>query len=428
MFLGYNWQLCLLNLPLKEFEMNNSQPLTSIREQFPALKQLINGYPLVYLDNAATSHKPYSVIEMSNTLNELSNGNVHRAVHELSARATQLYEGARDKVKEYINANLREEVIFTSGSTASLNLLAYSLSQLLLHKGDSILISAAEHHSNIVPWQMACERTGAKLKILPIDSNGAWQMDKLESLLSQGVKIVSVAHISNVIGLTNPIKELTKAAHNHGAIVIIDGAQGIVHSSVDVQELDCDFYLFSGHKLYATTGTGVLYGKYNFLEQMPPWMGGGDMVANVSFEKTTYTTPPLKFEAGTPNFSGMATLGSAVDFIKGIDKELVASSELEIINYVTSELKAIPSLRLFGEGDGKIPLFSFVVEGAHPSDIAMLMDKMGIALRSGQMCSEPVMDFFGVDSMLRASFAVYNNMQDAEGFITSLKRALKILL
>ncbi len=407
--------------------MKKISNVSQIRDQFPALNQFVNGKPLVYLDNAATSQKPQSVIEMANQMNSFTNGNIHRAVHELSAKTTVLYEGARDKIKGFINAKRREEVVFTSGTTASINLVAFSLSKRFLGKGDSVLISAAEHHSNIVPWQMACDRVGATLRIMPVDQNGRWQMDKLDSLLEQGVKIVSVAHISNVLGIINPVKEVIEAAHKKGAIVVVDGAQGIVHSKVDVQELGCDFYAFSGHKMYGPTGTGILYGKYGLLEEMPPWMGGGDMVATVSFAQTTYAEPPLKFEAGTPNFAGAASLGAAVDFIDSLDFVSVHERENEMTAFILEEFEKIPGLVLYGKSETKIPLFSITVNGVHPTDLAMLMDKMGVACRSGQMCSEPVMERFSVESMLRASFAVYNTLDDAEVFIKSLRRAISML-
>jgi len=407
--------------------MKKISNVSQIRDQFPALNQFVNGKPLVYLDNAATSQKPQSVIEMANQMNSFTNGNIHRAVHELSAKTTVLYEGARDKIKGFINAKRREEVVFTSGTTASINLVAFSLSQRFLGKGDSVLVSAAEHHSNIVPWQMACDRFGATLRVIPVDQNGRWQMDKLDSILDQGVKIVSVAHISNVLGIINPVKEVIEAAHKKGAIVVVDGAQGIVHSKVDVQELDCDFYSFSGHKMYGPTGTGILYGKYGLLEEMPPWMGGGDMVATVSFAHTTYAEPPLKFEAGTPNFAGAASLGAAVDFIDSLDFVSVNERENEITAFILEEFEKIPGLVLYGKSETKIPLFSITVNGVHPTDLAMLMDKMGVACRSGQMCSEPVMERFSVESMLRASFAVYNTLDDAEVFIKSLRRAISML-
>ncbi|MFA5712609.1 MAG: SufS family cysteine desulfurase [Bacteroidales bacterium] len=407
--------------------MNLEHYIVEIRKEFPALQQQVNGKPLVYLDNAATSQKPQSVLSLTNLMNSRINGNIHRAVHSLSGQSTALYEEARDKIAHFINAKEREEIIFTSGTTASINLLAYSLAPTILKKGDSILISGAEHHSNIVPWQMACERLGANLKILPIDSSGNWEMHKLPQLLDEGVKIISVAHISNILGLVNPIEELIALAKERGVVVVIDAAQSIHHREIDVQKLDCDFLAFSGHKMYGATGIGVLYGKRTLLEKIPPFMGGGDMVDRVTFKKTTYAPPPLKFEAGTPNFIGGASLAKAIEFLESIDKVALSKYEDKLIEYVLNELQKIPNLKLFGSSKERIPLFSFVVEGVHPSDIAMIVDKMGVALRSGQMCSEPLMDHFGVEAMLRASFAHYNTIEEASIFIESLKRAIKML-
>jgi len=401
--------------------------ICDIRNFFPALDQTVNGKKLVYLDNAATSQKPVSVIKLVDKMNSGVNGNIHRAVHELSAKTTALYESARDKVQYFINASRREEIVFTAGATASINMVAFGFAQKILKPGNIVLISGGEHHSNIVPWQMACERTGATLRVLPLDNNGCWRMDLLDSLLDSNVKIVSVAHISNVLGIINPIEKIIEKAHSMNIPVLIDGAQGIVHSKVDVQKLDCDFYAFSGHKIYAPTGTGVLYGKYDWLEKLPPFMGGGDMIESVSFAKTTYAAPPLKFEAGTPNFIGVAALGVALDFISQIDSTQVHKNEEEIVKYILKELSSIDGLILYGNSKNKIPLFSFTVKGVHPTDLAMLMDKMGVALRSGQMCSEPVMERFGTESMLRASFAVYNTIEEAGIFIQSLKRAITML-
>lgn len=426
MFLTYNGQHDLLLLWIKSSIMENI-PLSEIRDLFPALNQSVNGKSLVYLDNAATSQKPLSVIEMLNEMNSLTNGNIHRAVHELSARTTYEYEKTRDKIKEFLNAAEREEIIFTSGTTASINLVAVSFSARFLHKGDSVLVTEGEHHSNIVPWQLACERSGATLKVLPIDESGNWKMDQLDSLLDRNVKIVAAAHVSNVLGVVNPVKELVEVAHKKGIPVLIDGAQGVVHLSPDVQDIGCDFYAFSGHKMYGPTGTGILYGRLSLLEEMPPWMGGGDMVDTVKFSGTTYAAPPLKFEAGTPNFCSFPALRAAVEFMELIDSGQLKMQEEEISGYILKELSKIDGLRVYGESMNKIPLFSFSVEGAHPSDIAMLMDKMGVALRSGMMCSEPVMDRFGVTSMLRASFAAYNTLHDAEYFISSLNRAINML-
>lgn len=401
--------------------------ISEIRELFPALKQSVNGKDLVYFDNGATTQKPISVIELINKMNSGLNGNVHRAVHELSARSTELYEEARSEIQTFLNAKEREEIVFTSGTTASINLVANSFCQKFLNKGDAIIITDAEHHSNIVPWQMACERCGAELRVLPVDDKGVWKLEKLPEILGSKVKIISVAHISNVLGIINPIKDLIGIAHKKGIPVLIDGAQGIVHTRVDVQELDCDFYVFSGHKIYGPTGTGVLYGKREILDKMPPWMGGGDMVGTVSFEKTTYAELPLKFEAGTPNFIGAAAFGEAVRFVQTIDNEFLKNHEDEMVNYLLEKLATIEGLKLYGLAPNKIPLFSFTVEGVHPTDLAMLMDKMGIALRSGQMCSEPLMTKYGVTGMLRASLAMYNTLEEAEYFIESLRRSVKML-
>jgi len=407
--------------------MEQIDNISKIRDLFPALKQVVNGKNLVYFDNGATSQKPISVIELVNNMNSGINGNIHRAVHELSARSTEMYENARTEIKKFINAKEREEIIFTSGTTASINLLANSFCEKFLKKGDAVIITEAEHHSNIVPWQMACERYGAELRVLPVDENGVWQMDKLHEILDSKVKIISAAHISNVLGIVNPIKELIYLAHKKGVPVMIDGAQGIVHSMVDVQDIDCDFYAFSGHKIYGPTGIGVLYGKREFLENMLPWMGGGDMVGTVSFLKTTYAEIPLKFEAGTPNFIGAAGLGEALRFVRSLDGKMLQKNEKELVNYFMERLITIKGMKLYGISPEKISLFSFNIEGVHPTDIAMLMDKMGIALRSGLMCAEPLMTKYGITGMLRASLAIYNTMEEAEYFIESLKKSIRIL-
>ncbi|PKO97538.1 MAG: cysteine desulfurase [Bacteroidetes bacterium HGW-Bacteroidetes-7] len=401
--------------------------IETIRSLFPALEQTVNSRKLVYLDNGATAQKPKQVIDMVNLMNSGVNGNIHRAVHELSSKTTELYEESREVTRKFMNAAQREEIIFTSGTTASINLVAVCYGGKHLKKGDSVLISEAEHHSNIVPWQMICQSKEANLRVIPVDENGHWRMDMLDNLLDSSVKIVSVSHISNVLGLINPVEELIFKAHAKGIPVLIDGAQSIVHIETDVRKLDCDFYVFSGHKLYGPTGTGVLYGKREILDSMPPWMGGGDMVDTVTLEKTTYAPLPLKFEAGTPNFIGAAAMAEAIRFVESIDRKLLDKMEQSIVDYMTEELLKIDGLRLYGRGDSRISLFSFTVNGAHPSDLAMIMDKMGVALRSGQMCAEPLMRRFGVEAMLRASFAAYNTIEEAEYFIASLKRAIKML-
>lgn len=403
---------------------------SEIRKQFPILERKVYGKNLVYLDNAATAQRPRGVIDTWNRISVESNANIHRAVHLLSSEATDAYEAARDAVRDFLNASDRKEIIFTSGTTASINLVAFCFGEAYVHEGDEIIVSAVEHHSNIVPWQLMCIRKKASLKVIPVDEDGHLMIDALDGLISDRTRIIAVTQISNVLGIVNPVKEIISKAHARGIPVLVDGAQGIVHCNVDVQDLDCDFYAFSGHKLYAATGTGVLYAKKKFLEEMPPYMGGGEMVGTVTFEATSYADIPHKYEAGTQNFASSATLKDAVELCKILrDKEL--ESEIEQISvYMENELKKIEGLRLYGisrEDGKKIPLYSFTVDGVHHEDLALILDKMGIAVRSGQMCAEPVMTRFGVTGMLRASFAPYNTMEEAEYFIKSLKRAIAML-
>lgn len=404
-----------------------NQAVGVIREQVPALGRTVYGKPLIYLDNAATAQKPVAVLERVHQMNAGVNGNVHRAVHRLSEETTQWYEEARDAVKELIGAAERAEVIFTSGTTASINTVAYAWSFRFLKAGDVVLVSQAEHHSNIVPWQLACERTGATLRVLPVDESGQWRMDLLPGLLDERVRMVAVSHISNVLGLVNPVQELIRQAHAVGACVLIDGAQGIVHERVDVQALDCDFYVFSGHKLYAETGTGILYGKRRWLEAMPPFLGGGDMVDTVTFAKTTYAALPLKFEAGTGNFIGAASLAPAIDFAKSMMTQELEENQKEIIDYLNEELNKIEGLKIYGQGANKIPLFSFAVAGCNHGDIATLLDKLGIAVRSGLMCCEPLISGFGHTGLVRASFAPYNTLEEAQTLVQGLHRVVRML-
>ncbi len=406
--------------------------INEIRNLFPVLSRKVYGKDLVYLDNAATSQRPQSVIDMWNKISTESNANIHRAVHRLADEATTAYEEARDTVKDFINASSREEIIFTSGTTASINLVAYCFGDAFIGEGDEVVVTEAEHHSNIVPWQMMCKRRGAVLRVLPVDEYGHLRLEMLDELLSERTRIMAVTHISNVLGIINPIKEIVSRCHSRSIPVLVDGAQGIVHCEVDVQDLDCDFYAFSGHKLYAATGTGVLYGKKKWLDQMPPFMGGGEMVGTVTFENTTYAPLPMKFEAGTQNFASTATLKPAVEFAKILrDKDLLKISD-SITEYISEELRSMGNVRVFGVPRGteedKIPLFSFVVEGVHHEDLALILDKMGIAVRSGQMCAEPLMNRMGVTGMLRASFAPYNTQEEAEYFIKCLKRAVGMLI
>ena len=417
---------------LRDFEKGIMITSNDIRGRFPALNVRVYDKNLVYLDNAATSQRLDSVIKMWNDVCLESNANLHRAVHHLADKATALYEDTRDKVRQFLNAESREEIIFTSGTTGSLNLLAFSFAEAFLNEGDEVIVTEAEHHSNIVPWQMACKRKNAVLKVLPVDDSGHLLVDKLDDLVSNKTKILSVTQISNVLGLVNPIKEIVKKCHSRGVPVAVDGAQGVVHSKVDVRYLDCDFYAFSGHKMYAATGTGVLYGKKKYLDMMPPYMGGGEMVGTVSFEETSYAPLPMKFEAGTQNFASIPTLIPAIDFINSLSDNNLYSLELDSVrDYLLEYFLSDSRIRLFGVPRGtneeKIPLFSFIVEGAHHEDLALILDKMGIATRSGQMCAEPLMDRMGVSGMLRLSFAPYNTMDEARYLVKSLDRAINML-
>ena len=380
------------------------------------------------MDSAATSQKPRSVIScMSSWLAE-ANANVHRAIYALAAEATDHYEAGREAVRSLLNAASKDEIVLTSGTTASINLLANTFGAKYIKAGDEILVSEGEHHSNLVPWQMLCERSGARLRFIPVDWNGEWDLREAERILSEGkVRLVSAAHISNVLGIVNPVEELVEMAHRHGAAVHLDGAQGIVHEEVDVRRIGCDFYSFSGHKLYAATGSGVLYGRKDLLETLPPWMGGGEMVDTVTFQKTTYAPVPLRFEAGTPNFISAATLKPAIEFVTSIRISEVKSNEEEMISYLISEMKSIDGLMLYGTGGRKCPLLSFTVDGAHHSDIATLLDKMNIAVRSGLMCSEPLIGKFGRTGMVRVSLGPYNTLEECEYLIKSLRRTVKML-
>ena len=408
--------------------------IQDIRKMFPALSQTVYGKPLVYFDNAATAQRPESVVRQMESLALGTNANIHRAVHKLAADATEEYESTREVVREYINAGSRKEIILTSGTTGSINLVAFSFGEVFVGEGDEIIVTEEEHHSNIVPWQMLCQRKGATLKVLGVDDEGHLKVNELENLITDRTKLVAVTHISNVLGIINPVKEIVNICHSKGCPVLVDGAQGIVHENVDVQDLDCDFYAFSGHKIYAATGTGILYGKEKWLERMVPYQGGGEMIQNVSFSGTTYAPLPGKFEAGTQNINAVPTLKAAIDFLK-----LLKDSELQgEIKHVEEYLeKSFASLRVtmgiktFGVPRGtesKAPIYSFVVEGAHHEDLALILDKMGIAVRSGQMCAEPLMDRFGVTGMLRVSLAPYNTIEEVEYFVKALEKAVKMLV
>lgn len=404
--------------------------IEKIRQEFPELAEQVYGKALVYLDNAATSQRPLSVIRKWTEMSEKYNANLHRAVHRIADLATSEYESTREAVQKYLNAEFREEIIFTSGATASLNLVAFSFGEAFIHEGDEILVGEAEHHSDIVPWQLLCERKRASLKVLPIDDSGHLRVDLLPDLLTSRTKLVCVAHISNVLGIVNPVKDIVNICHSKGCVVLVDGAQGIVHERVDVRELGCDFYVFSGHKVYAAPGTGVLYGRRALLDQMPPYMGGGEMIGTVRWSGSTWAPLPQKFEAGTQNIAGTPTLRPALEMAETLRNEAVEEEIEKIKKLILNKLQSDPRIHLYGvpaSPEEKIPLFSFSVEHVHHEDLALILDKMGIAVRSGQMCAEPLMDRYGVTGMLRVSFAPYNTVQEAEFFIASLDRAIKML-
>ncbi|MCF0164476.1 MAG: SufS family cysteine desulfurase [Bacteroidales bacterium] len=400
-----------------------------IRDRFPALSKKVYGKPLVYFDNAATSQKPQEVIDFQTEMSSFENANIHRAVHKLSAEATDLYEQGRLAVQQFINAPGTENIIFTSGATAAANLVASSFGHAFLKSGDKVLVSESEHHSNIVPWQFVCEATGAELVVVRVNENGEVTPQAVAELLDESVKFVSVTHVSNVLGVVNDVKAIVDEVHSKGIPVMVDGAQGIVHTDVDVQNIGCDFYYFSGHKIYGPTGTGILYGKREMLEKLPPYMGGGDMVGSVSFEKTTYADLPLKFEAGTPNFIGAACYAKSLAFASQLkESAFVKEHEKRLMSLMDKGLMEIDGLNMPSSGSkNRTPVYSFTIEGVHPTDLAMLLDKMGIAVRSGLMCAEPLVKKYSDKGMLRASLLPYNTEEEAVYFIESLKRAVNML-
>lgn len=400
--------------------------IDKLRAQFPILEREVNGNRLVYFDNGATSQKPQCVIDSINSYYTHENANIHRGVHYLSQEATTKYEDARSTIQKAINANESCEVIFTKGTTDSINLAAYSFGETL-ETGDEILISYMEHHSNIVPWQMLCERKGLLLKVIPILENGELDLDAFEKLLTEKTKLLSISHVSNTLGTINPVNYLIDCAHAVGAKVLIDGAQSIQHFRVDVQEIDCDFYAFSGHKVFGPTGIGVLYGKKELLEAIPPYQGGGDMIAKVTFEKTTYNDLPHKFEAGTPHISGGIALGKAFEFLESLNFEEISAHEHQLLTYAEERLLEMEGLRIIGTAKNKASVASFVVEGIHPFDIGTLLDKQGIAVRTGHHCTQPLMDFYQIPGTVRASFAMYNTKEEIDLFLHALERSLQML-
>lgn len=397
-----------------------------IREDFPILKKLIHGKPLCYLDNAATSQKPQAVIDEINNFYLSQNANVHRGVHHLSEVSTKAFEDARIKVKEFINASSDKEIIFTRGTTESINLVAYSYGRKNIREGDEIIISQMEHHSNIVPWQILCEEKKAKLKIIPINDDGEIIFEEFEKLINEKTKLVSVVYISNSLGTINPVEKIIQLAHQFNVPVLLDAAQAIIHTEIDVQKLDCDFLAFSGHKIYGPTGIGVLYGKEQILDEMPPFLGGGDMIAKVTFEHTTYNELPYKFEAGTSNIAGAIGLGAAIDYVKKVGQKQILDLEQHLLHYATGLIKNIEGVKIIGTAKEKCSIISFVVNNIHPHDIGTFLDYEGIAIRTGHHCTQPVMYRFNVPATSRASFAMYNTEDEIDKFIGSLKKAIGV--
>ncbi len=411
----------------------NTQNITSkydiekIRSDFPILSRKINGKPLVYFDNAASTQKPIQVIDAIKNYYSNDYSNIHRGVHTLSQIGTEAYEAVRKKVQAFINAKHEHEIIYTNGTTDGINLIAHSFGEAFLKKGDEIIITGMEHHSNIVPWQMACERYGCILKVVPLEEDGTIDIEKFKAYLSDKTKLVPVVYVSNSLGTVNPVEEIIKLTHAVGAKVLLDAAQAIQHIEIDVRVLDVDLLVFSGHKIYGTTGTGILYGKEALLNAMPPFQGGGDMIKDVSFEKTTYNDLPFKFEAGTPNIAGVIGLGAAIDYVSSIGVAAIAAHEAELLDYATEQIKTIEGIQLFGTGPNKSSVLSFLVQGLHPYDIGVLLDNLGIAIRTGHHCTQPVMTKFNIPGTCRASFAMYNTKEEIDVFIKALKRAVNML-
>ncbi|WP_086134270.1 cysteine desulfurase [Methylocaldum sp. RMAD-M] len=400
--------------------------VAKLREDFPILRQTVNGKPLVYLDNAATTQKPTAVIDCIRRVYENDYSNVHRGVHTLSQRSTDLFEGAREKLQQFLNAKHSHEIVFVRGTTEAINLVAQSFGRSTLKEGDEILITAMEHHSNIVPWQMLCEQTGAKLKVAPIDRTGELLLDEFEQLLSPRTRLVSVCHMSNALGTINPVKAIIELAHSREIPVLLDGAQAAPHMVVDVQDLDCDFYALSGHKLYGPTGIGILYGKEKWLEAMPPYQGGGDMIRRVTFERTEYNALPFKFEAGTPNIVDAIALGTAVEYLETIGMDAIAEYENQLLQYATERALEIPQLTIVGTAERKGAILSFTLERIHPHDIGTILDHLGIAIRAGHHCAMPVMDFFGVPATARASFGLYNTFEEIDILVDGIRKVIEV--
>ncbi len=410
------WSDAINNIDLKN--------ISDIRADFPLLSRTVYGKPLVYFDNGATTQKPQCVIDAVNEVFTTYNANIHRGVHSISDKASEEYEKAREKVRSFINAGSREEIVFTSGTTGSINAIAFSFGERFIKTGDEIIISHLEHHANIVPWQMLCERKGANLRVIPINDDGEILFDEYMKLLNSRTKIVAVTQVSNALGTILPVKKIVDSAHSMNIPVLVDGAQGIQHGSVDVAEMDCDFYVFSGHKIYAPTGIGVLYGKAGWLSELPPYQGGGDMVANVTFEKTTYNDLPFKFEAGTMNFPGAIGLGVALDYVLSVGLGNIEKREKELLSYATEKLSGIKEVKIYGNSDRKISIISFLIKNIHQYDAGMVLDKQGIAVRTGTHCAQPVMARFGIDGTVRASMCFYNTKEEIDILGTGIEKVI----
>jgi cysteine desulfurase/selenocysteine lyase len=407
--------------------MTDTVDIAALRQQFPILHQRVNGQPLVYFDNAATTQKPQSVIDCITDYYKLYNANIHRGAHYLANISTEKFEGARDQIRRFIGASLKEEIVFTSGTTDAINLVAQTWGRKNVSPGDEIIISTMEHHSNIVPWQMLAEEKGAVLRVIPVTANGELDISVFEKLLNNKTKLVAVNHVSNALGTINPVESIISKAHQAGAKVLIDGAQAVSHFAVNVKELDCDFYCFSGHKLYGPTGVGVLYGKISLLNEMPPWRGGGEMIRSVSFEKTTYNDPPFKFEAGTPNIEGVIALGEAIAFVENLGWDFFHAQEKFLLESTTDALTIIPGLHIYGTSEQKTGVISFLIDGVHPYDLGTLLDQQGVAVRTGHHCTEPLWNHYGVPGTVRASFAVYNTEEETARFIKALHKSIQLL-
>lgn len=417
----------LSTIPASSIKSNSTPSTMNIREQFPILGSQIYGHPLIYLDNAATTQKPRQVIDTLVRYYQSMNSNIHRGTHHLAMQATEAYELVRHQVQQFIGARHADEIVFTRGTTESINLVASSFGRRYLHAGDEVIVSGMEHHSNIVPWQLACELAGASLKVIPFSEDGVLDMDVYESLFNSNTRIVAVNHVSNTLGTINPVRQLVDIAHAHHVPILIDGAQSVAHMAVDVQALGCDFYCFSGHKMYAPMGVGVLYGREEILNELPPYQGGGEMIEEVTFAHTTYNELPYKFEAGTPNVGDVLGLGSAIHFMEEIGLDTLQQHENDLLSYATEQMRRVSGMRIIGNAPHKAAVISFLIGSSHPYDVGTLLDKLGVAVRTGHHCTQPIMDHYGIPGTVRASFAIYNTREEIDGFVAALQRIAPML-